>query len=452
MAEIESLRAAPFVDYDRVAPLKRRALDLIFAAAPPGNDCTEWIEREGDRLRFYATSCALNEHLHAANPNLWVWPDWPEQYRDPASAATRQFALDHEREILFHGWLQWLIDRQIAAVQQEALAAGMNIGLYHDLALATDRCGSDLWAHRSFFVAGCRVGSPPDDFSPTGQDWSFPPPDSRRHREDGYRLYADSIRHTMRHGGALRIDHVMRLFRLYWIPEGHDPTRGAYVRDRAEDLVRILALESVRNRALIVGEDLGTVEPEVRETLSRFGILSYRLLYFERDQNKFKPPAEYPVQALASSTTHDLATIAGFWTGNDIEARLEARTIDHAAYDAQKADRVRDKQLLLDALFAADLLPKDYPRKAEDIPEMTGEVHHAVAGYLAGTPSLLWLINQEDMTKETAQQNLPGTTTEYPNWSRRMRWSIEDLHRLKEARDASVMLRNWVDQTGRGPR
>jgi 4-alpha-glucanotransferase len=294
------------------------------------------------------------------------------------------------------------------------------------------------------------VGAPPDDFSPAGQDWSFPPPDSRHHREDGYRLYTESIRKTLRHGGALRIDHVMRLFRLYWIPEGHDATRGAYVRERNEDLVRILALESVRNRALVVGEDLGTVEPEVRKTLAQFGILSYRLLYFERDQERFKRPDEYPVQALASSTTHDLPTIAGFWTGNDVEARLKAGTIDRSAYEAQKASRARDKQSLLDALFAAELLPKDYPRAADAIPELTGELHHAIAGYLASTPCLLWLINQEDMTKESAQQNLPGTTSEYPNWSRKMLWSVEDLNGLPEARDSAAMLRNWADRSGRG--
>jgi len=449
LAETETLRAAPFVEYEQVAALKRRALDLIFDANPPGDDCRSWIAREGDLLRLFATCCALDEHLHAAHPDLWVWPDWPAEYRDPGSPAVKEFARSHEREILFHGWMQWLIDRQIAEVQRCAREAGMSSGLYHDLALATDRCGSDLWAHRAFFIAGCRVGSPPDDFSPTGQDWSFPPPDSRHHREDGYRHYAESIRNTLRHGGALRIDHVMRLFRLYWIPEGHGATRGAYVREGDEDLVRILALESVRNRALVVGEDLGTVEPEVRKTLARFGVLSYRLLYFERDKERFKRPDEYPVQALASSTTHDLPTIAGFWTGNDIEARMQAATIDHAAYESQKAGRARDKQSLLDALFAADLLPPNYPRVAESIPELTGELHHAIAGYLAGTPCLLWLINQEDMTKETAQQNLPGTTVEYPNWGRKMRWSIEDLLDLREAGDAAAMLRHWADRTGR---
>src|SRR6185437_5052143 len=202
-----------------------------------------------------------------------------------------------------------------------------------------------------------------------------------QHREDGYRLYTESIRKSLQHGGALRIDHVMRLFRLYWIPEGHDAAHGAYVRERAEDLVRILALESVRNNAVIVGEDLGTVEPEVRDTLSRFGILSYRLLYFERDQGRFRLPAEYPAQALASTTTHDLATIAGFWFSNDIEARFHAGTIDRPAYEAQQSDRRQEKQSLLDALFAAGLLPPGYPRRAEEIPVLTGELHNAIVGF-----------------------------------------------------------------------
>jgi 4-alpha-glucanotransferase len=455
-AELVRLRASPTVEYEPVAALKRRALDLIFAVNPPGRDCETWIAGEGDLLRLYATYCALDEHLHSQNPDLWVWPDWPDQYRDPESDAVRQFAAGHKRELLFHGWLQWNVDRQLARVQQHARKAGMRIGLYHDLALATDRCGSDLWAHRKFYVAGCRVGSPPDDFSPTGQDWSFPPPDSRRHREDGYRLYTESIRKSLRHGGALRIDHVMRLFRLYWIPEGHDAAHGAYVRDLANDMVRILALESVRNNAVIVGEDLGTVEPEVRETLAKFGILSYRLLYFERNfeqsPGRFKSPGEYPAQALAASTTHDLATIAGFWTSNDIEARFHAATIDRAALEVQKLARARDKQSLLDALFTAGLLPPDYPRRADDIPELTGELHYAIIGYLAKTPSVLWLVNQEDMTKEPAQQNLPGTTSEYPNWSRKMRWSIEDLSGLREARDCATMVSRWIDTTGRAIR
>ncbi|MDE3196227.1 MAG: 4-alpha-glucanotransferase [Acidobacteriota bacterium] len=448
-AEIEPLRATDVVEYERVAGLKRRVLRTIFDAADVSPVCRAWIEAEGDLLRLYATYCALDEYLHALNPNLWIWPDWPEEFRDPASPAVAEFARVHEREILFHGWLQWLVDWQAAEAQKHALARGMKIGLYHDLALATDRCGSDLWAYREFFVKGARVGSPPDDFSPTGQDWSFPPPNEERHRADGYRHYIETIRKTMRHGGALRIDHVMRLYRLYWIPEGHDAAHGAYVKDRPEDLVRILALESVRNHAVIVGEDLGTVEDEVRESMAESGLLSYRLLIFEQNADGFRQPEEYPKQALVSTSTHDLPTMAGFWNGQDILARRNAGTIDEAGFERQRDSRVRDRQRLLNALFEAGLMPEGYERDANRLPEMTPEIHNAVMGFLARTPSALWLINQEDLTRETHQQNLPGTTAEYPNWRRKMRWRLEDLRNLEEARATAAMLRGWVERSGR---
>ncbi len=450
LAEMAALRATGIVQYERVAALKRRALERIFADNPPNAACRNWIHREGDLLRLYATYCALDEHLHAANPDTWVWPQWPVEFQDPASPAVAQFAAAHPREILFHGWLQWLVDQQIAAVQQHALASGMGIGLYHDLALATDRCGSDLWAHRPFFVNGARVGSPPDDFSPSGQDWSFPPPNQKRHLEDGYRLYTESIRKSMRHGGALRIDHVMRLFRLYWIPEGHNAANGAYVKDRPMDLVRILALESHRNNTLIVGEDLGTVENEVRETLAKFGILSYRLMIFEQDAAGFKRPADYPVQALASTTTHDLPTITGYWTGEDIEARLKAGVTDQDSYQAQLESRIRDRQRLLDALLAEELLPADHETDAAKVPTMSMEIRLAVLEYLAKSESDLWLINQEDLTGEPLQQNLPGTTAEYPNWSRKMRWSLEELATLPEAVECVASVRSLVVGSGRG--
>lgn len=449
LAEAAALRASEVVEYERIAALKLDVLSKIYAQHPPNDEAKAWIAAEGDLLHLYCIYAALDEHLHAENPELWIWPDWPAEFRDPGSPAVTAFAQQYADRIQFHGWLQWLVDQQLAAVQSHCKAIGMSIGLYHDLALATDRCGSDLWAHRPFYMAGCRVGSPPDDFSPTGQDWSFPPPNTKKHRQDGYRLFVESIRKSLRHGGALRMDHVMRLFRLYWIPEGHDATQGAYVRDFGQDLVRILALESVRNQVLMIGEDLGTVEPHVREVLAATGILSYRLLYFERRDGQFKLPNEYPEQSLSASTTHDLPTITGFWTGADIAARLHAGRLDPETHRAQLEDRIREKQRLLDALFAVGLMPETHGRDASTIPDMTPEIHYAITGFLAGTGSALWLVNQEDMTKEPNQQNLPGTTMEYPNWSRKMKWSLEDLVTLQEAKDCAAMVRHWIERTKR---
>jgi len=457
--EIRELRSTPFVEYERVSALKLRFLKLIFAGflfnewrkhTPRAREFQAFLDREGGLLERFATYCALDEYLHRRDPNLWLWTDWPEPYRDPQSPETCEFRRKHWRQVLFHQYLQWQIDEQLHRAQQRARDRSMAIGLYHDLALATDRFGSDLWANRPFYVSGCRVGSPPDDFCPHGQDWSFPPPNAETHRHDGYRLFAESIRKNCRHGGALRIDHVMRLFRLYWIPDGSDATQGAYVRERSEDFVRVLALESVRNQVVVVGEDLGTVEPAVRETLSRFGILSYRLFYFEKNPaGGFRRYDEYPAQALVSSTTHDLPTLAGYWVSADIEARRGAGILDEEGWRSQMAQRASEKQKMLDALFAQNLMPPHLPRDAAAYPEMTGDLHNAVVGFLALTPSQLLAINQEDLTKELAQQNLPGTTWQYPNWSRKMRFTLEELRSNSEARGFTAMFRNWIVASGR---
>jgi len=457
-AEIEALRHAPFVEYERVSALKLRFLKLLFVqflrerrrGSARAREFDAFIAREGDLLERFATYCALDEYLHRRDPGVWVWPQWPAPFQDPASAGTRAFRQKHWRSVMFYQYLQWQIDAQLRRAQQRGRDRRLSIGLYHDLALATDRFGSDLWAHRPFFVTGCRVGAPPDDFSPQGQDWAFPPPNSERHRENGYRLFAESIRKNCRHGGALRIDHVMRLFRLYWIPEGSDATQGAYVRELTEDFVRILALESVRQRVVVVGEDLGTVEPHIRKTLARFGVLSYRLFYFEKNPDgAFRHHEEYPAQALVSSTTHDLPTLAGFWVGADLRARRDAGVLDEAGFRQQTEVRQLEKQKMLDLLFAQKLLPPDAPRSATAYLELTGELHNAIVGFLAITPSALLAINQEDLTKELAQQNLPATTWQYPNWGRKMRFSTEELRSDPEARAYTSMFRNWIVNSGR---
>jgi len=459
MRELAVLRAAPFVEYERVYRLKLRFLKLLFHKfldewrqnTPRAQQFAEYIRREGDLLNSYALYATLDESIRKEQPDAWNWRSWPEEYQAPASPMTQEFARRHWRGVLFHKYLQWQLDIQLAEAQEHSRQRGLSIGLYHDLALATDRFGGDLWAHREFFVSGCRVGSPPDAFSPKGQDWSFPPPNSERHYEDGYRLFAESIRQNCRHGGALRIDHVMRFFHLFWIPDGMEATEGTYVRDRHEDLLHILALESVRNKVLIVGEDLGTVPDEVRRTLHQFGILSYGLFYFARDRNgRFLEPQEYSRDALVSVTTHDLPTLAGYWVGRDIETRREAGQLtDEGAYHRMREERLGEKQRMLDLLAGLHLLPDWFPRNARDVPELTGELHNAIVGFLAATPSKLLLLNQEDLLKETEQQNLPGSTEQYPNWRRKMKCTVEELSTSGEVRAFTQMFRSWLERTGR---
>jgi len=456
--ELSDLRGAGEVQYERVSRIKLRFLKLAFrqflrerrAGSERAYEFQAWADREGDLLRRFAIHSALDDAIHRSHPDVWNWPAWPEPLRSADSPETQEFAREHWRSVLFYEYVQWIADAQLARAHAHAQSLGMRIGLYHDHALATDRIGADLWMLPEFYVSGCRVGAPPDEFSPKGQDWGFPPPNSDAHYRDGYRVYSDSIRRACQHGGALRIDHVMRFFRLYWIPDGMETNAGTYVRDRYEDLIGILALESVRNRVIIVGEDLGTVPDHARETLARFGILSYRLFYFEQNADRqFKPPSEYPKLALVSATTHDLPTLAGFWQNRDILARREAGVLpDDGAVQRAIAQRLGDKQKILDLLHRLRLVPDDWIRNAADVPELTGELHHAIVGFLMSTPCMLMLLNQEDLFKDTEQQNLPGTTAEYPNWKRKMKYALEELC-SSPAREFAAMFRGWADKTGR---
>jgi 4-alpha-glucanotransferase len=427
--EIAELRSTEFVEYERVAILKLAALGDAFDRFLEYGGSAEfdaYIQSEAAPLDRFAVYCALDEEMHRRDPAVWLWTDWPEEYHDPDSPAVLHFAREHRARVEFFKFLQWELDRQLAAAQAHARAQGMKIGLYHDLALATDRFGADLWANRGFYISGCRVGAPPDDFSPHGQDWGFPPPHREAHRADGYRLFAQTIRKTARHGGALRIDHVMRFFRLYWIPDGHTAAEGAYVRDFAQDLLGVLLLESVRNGFVVIGEDLGTVTGEVREKLAEAGILSYRLLWFERNlDGTFRAPHEYPAHAAVSTTTHDLPTLAGFFSGRDIDARREAGLIDDAAHAEQWSSRQRDIQRLEEALAGAGF--------AND-----------PLGFALATPCALAVINQEDLTSEADQQNLPASTWQYPNWRRKMKVAVEDLAQFEEE------LRRHIERSGRG--
>lgn len=447
--ELASLRGAEWVEYERVAALKLHFLRLCFRHfdwRAPGFEA--FLAREGELLEQYALYSALDEHLRATLPGVWIWTQWPEEYRHPDSPACARFAREHQRDLMFHCWLQWLMDVELDHAQQAMRAAGMSIGLYHDLALATDRFGCDLWSNRDHFIESCRVGAPPDDFAPEGQDWSFPPPNTARHLEDGYRLFAASIRNNARHGGALRMDHVMRLFRLYWIPEGHSARDGAYVHDRWRDLLGVLALESHRGKVRIVGEDLGTVTQEMRDALTHWGLLGYRLLYFERDGDGFLAPEKYTPFAVASIATHDLPTLAGFWQSADIQARRDAGLLPNPAdYERQTADRARARQSLLDTLHRHGFLASETPRDAASVPELTPHLRDACWDFLASTPCELMVVSEEEMTGESRQQNLPGSTVA-TNWRRKMRVAIDDLPQLEMA-DASRRLRAILRRQGR---
>jgi 4-alpha-glucanotransferase len=274
-------------------------------------------------------------------------------------------------------------------------------------------------------------GAPPDAFAPEGQNWGFSPADPLKLRTSGYQFFIELLRNNLRYGGAIRIDHVMALFRLFWIPRGMPASMGTYVHYPADDLLAILALESTRAKALVIGEDLGTVPDWVRDRLAAVGVLSYRVLYFERNgDGSLKSPSAYPAQSLGVVTTHDLPTLSGYWEGTDIETRAKlglgvSEEVRRAAY----AERQIDKARLLAALRTEGLLPNGVSEDPAQSPVMTAELMAAIQLYLARTPSWVVLANIEDVLGERAQTNVPGTVDQHPNWSRKLRWSVEEMMR-----------------------
>jgi 4-alpha-glucanotransferase len=392
-----ALNDSPYVDRDRLYPLKLAALELLWRTFP-GDDAFETYRREqGHALREFATFCALAET--AAGP----WRSWDPAHRRPDSPAVARFAAAHDDRVRFHEWLQWLLDVQLAQ-------ASRPVSIIQDLPIGIDPDGADAWAWQEVLAAGMTVGAPPDEFNTRGQDWGLPPFVPHRLRAAGYEPFIQTIRASLRHGGGLRIDHVMGLFRLYWIPRGHPASQGAYVRNPASDLLAILALESHRARALIVGEDLGTVEEPARRQLVRQKVLSYRLVWFEKQS-----PAAYPRRALAAVTTHDLPTIAGLWTGSDLE---EQRRLGLAPND-EGTREIRDR------LQASTRVGADAP---------VAHVIERTYGLLARAPSAILAATLEDAFEVEARPNVPGTTRERPNWSIPLPRTIEALPDLPLAR------------------
>ncbi len=440
-ARLQALRDAELVDYVGVAEAKYSILEGLYrhfrkhhlaCESARGQAFRAWQAAGGVDLARFALYQALQEHLHAQDPGCWGWPVWPEPYRDPAAAAVAAFAAENNERIEYFQYLQWLAATQLEAAGDAARQLGMAIGLYQDLAVGVDLGGADTWADRGLYAIGARIGCPPDDFSLLGQDWGLPPWIPERLREQGYAPFIAILRANMRGAGALRLDHVMGLMRLYWAPPGEDARSGAYLSYPLHDLLGILALESRRNRCLIVGEDLGTVPDDVRGALHNLGVLSYRLFYFERNWGQenhgaFKLPHEYPQQALVAASTHDLPTLAGFWGGEDIELRTRLGLYpSEEQRNRQIAERTQDRGRLLATLAEAGLLPEDFPRDPERVTTMPPVLLRSIHRFLARTPSKLFMLQAEDLMNQTAQANLPGTIEEHPNWQRKLRLDIED--------------------------
>jgi 4-alpha-glucanotransferase len=359
------------------------------------------------------------------------WRQWPEGLRAPDSPAVAAFQAAHADRVDYHRWLQFEMQRQLATVSARARALDMDVGVYQDLAIGTSRGGSDTWSYPELFLTGASIGAPPDPYAATGQVWGLPPMDPRVLRQQRYRYWIQLLRRALEHTRALRLDHVLGLFRSFWIPDGQTGMDGAYVRFPSHDLLGILALESVRHDALVVGEDLGTVPEEVPPTLKKWGVLSSKVLLFERDEHGFKPARRYPALALATADTHDMAPLAGFWNESDIARRAQVGLLPTpSAVRRAKAERAKDKRALLRLV---KLPPPAHYEEAHFPRKLAGAVHD----FLCSTASNLVGLSLDDLTGETEPVNVPGVGPDkHPSWRRRTRMTIEEVSWSFEVDDA----------------
>ncbi|SDE27794.1 4-alpha-glucanotransferase [Rhodospira trueperi] len=430
-ARLDALAGDALIDHEGVHGVKGPLLEALFEVfadqhlgrATLRDQAFEAFRAERGRpLRLFAIHEALAEtfaHLGQSSD------DWPAAYRHPDNPEVTQFAEENARRVVFHEYLQFEADRQLGLCAATARDVGMTVGLYHDLALGADSTGADIWMNRDLVVDGVAVGAPPDPMNLKGQNWGFPPLNPVRLRARAYDTFVEVVRAGMRHAGALRIDHVLGLMRMFWIPHDTPARDGGYVTYPFDEMLAVLALESHRQRCVVIGEDLGTVPDGFRERMAAENILSYRLFYFERhlDQS-LKAPPDYPAKAAVAVGTHDLPTLRGYWTGHDLEVKNALHLFpDDATFDRERDERVRDRGRILATLAAAGCPVEDDGSGGA----LSEPLIEAIHRYIARTPSLILLLQLEDALNEIDQANVPGTVDEHPNWRRRLSLAVEDL-------------------------
>ncbi|RDH76496.1 4-alpha-glucanotransferase [Mycolicibacterium moriokaense] len=402
----ENARNTELIDRDAAWRAKRDVLESVYRVKRSAGRQLAYEafrEREGSSLDDFAVWCALAER-HGPN-----WHRWPKKYSGPTRPAVADFAAKHPEAVDFHRWLQWQLDDQLATAQSTAMRAGMELGIMHDLAVGVDPNGADAWAMRDVLALGVTAGAPPDEFNQLGQDWSQPPwrPDQLVDR--GYAPFRAMVNAILRHASGIRVDHIIGLFRLWWIPKGAPPTEGTYVRYDHEAMIGILALEAHRAEAVVVGEDLGTVEPWVRDYLARRGLLGTSILWFELDRDGAGgplPAQRWREYCLSSVTTHDLPPTAGYLAGEHVRLRAELDLLTRPVEEELADDRA-EQAAWVDELRRVGLLGEK-PGVDETV--------LALYRYLGRTPSRLLGLSLADAVGEMRTQNQPGTTDEYPNW------------------------------------
>jgi glycogen operon protein len=404
---LTALRDTATVDYPAVWHTKDRVLQAAFASADPATNAAldAFLTEGGDALRNFTIWEALSE-VEGVD-----WHVWPDAIRRPDAPAVAAFAAANASRLRYSGFLQFLAERGLAAAAAAGRDAGLGIGLYRDLAVGCAPDGAEAWSDQALLLRGASIGAPPDTLGPLGQVWHLPPPHPLAMAETGYRDFAGLLAANMRHAGALRIDHVMGLSRLFLVPDGAHARDGTYLAYRLDDMLGQVALESTRAACMVVGEDLGTVPPELDAALAAKSVLSYRVLWFEQDHGRFRPPATWPRIAATCVSTHDLPTFLGWWSGADIGELADLGLLNPADAAIAREARQIAKAAILHLLRQENLLPDPAPAD----PPLT-----AIHALIARTPSLLALVQADDLAGEIVGVNLPGTDTERPNWRRRL--------------------------------
>jgi 4-alpha-glucanotransferase len=395
-----------------------RRLYEDFAAnelSQPGNalasDFLSFEREGGERLREHALFEALHQQWHSER-GKWSCVDWPADQRRPDGAGAKHFAREHGPAIRLHTFMQWLADRAFRKVQKTARDGGMRIGLISDLAVGMNPCGSHAWSRPNDLLLGLSIGAPPDLFNSRGQDWGLTALSPQALIESGFEPFIATLRAAMRNAGGVRIDHVMGLSRLWLVPQGVSPVEGAYLSYPLDELLRLIALESHRHSAIVIGEDLGTVQPEFRRRIADFGIAGMDVLWFQREGDAFLPPSRWRHDAVAMTSTHDLPTVAGWWTGADIATR---GAIGLANDKTEAKQRAKDRATLWHAFQNSGVVDEDAPP-----PKDAAAAVDAAIGFTMQSPAAMALIPIEDLLGLTDQPNLPGTIDEHPNWRRRL--------------------------------
>ncbi len=432
--QLNQLRTVDWIDYQAVFSFKIGWLRRVFEGADlsarteRGQAFAEYVAAGGDGLLQMATFDALQNTLYAGGLEAWGPPVWPEVYRSFDSPAVQTWIASHQLDIRFYQYLQWMADQQLAEAEQLAKALGMKIGLYRDLAVGVSEGSCEIWANKDLYCPKASIGAPPDPLGPQGQNWGLPPIDPVQLKQAAYRPFIELLRANMRGCGALRIDHVMGLRRLWWVPPGAPSSMGAYVYYPAEELLAILALESHRERCMVIGEDLGTVPPEMRTLLHANGVYSYKVFFFERaaDGGYFSP-SHYPAQAMAALTTHDMPTLRGFWHCDDLALGRDLGLYpDEDKLQDLYRERHSAKQAILDSLAGHGVLPDGIGHDVSWV-GMNTALAQALQEHMCRGNSALFSTQLEDWLEMDKPVNVPGTSSEYPNWRRKLSKDLESF-------------------------